>query len=52
MCCRFLCPENSEATKRILKGVRDAYGGREKCPFSKAEIEGKFFLTDCVYQNE
>lgn len=37
---RFLCPENSEATKRILKGVRDAYGGREKCPFSKAEIEG------------
>lgn len=37
---RFICPRNSETTKRIVKGVRDAYGGREKCPFSNAEIEG------------
>uniref|UniRef100_A0A8W8KTK0 Uncharacterized protein n=1 Tax=Magallana gigas TaxID=29159 RepID=A0A8W8KTK0_MAGGI len=37
---RFICPRNSETTKRIVKAVRDAYGGREKCPFSNAEIEG------------
>ncbi|XP_061166260.1 uncharacterized protein LOC133175156 [Saccostrea echinata] len=32
--------ENELTTKRITRGVRDAYGGKEKCPFSTAEIEG------------
>ncbi|XP_062579427.1 uncharacterized protein LOC134241377, partial [Saccostrea cucullata] len=32
--------ENELTTKRITKGVRDAHGGKEKCPFTTAEIEG------------
>lgn len=49
ICCRFICLRNFEIIKRIMKGVRDVYGGWEKCLFFNVEIEGKCFLLDCVY---